>query len=85
MRVAESFHDEIHLLVTDVVMPQMGGVELAKRIQKVRPDVKVLYVSGYTENTVVHHGVQDDNLSFLAKPYTPMALAKRVREVLDTG
>lgn len=85
LRVAESFHDEIHLLVTDVVMPQMGGVELAKRIQTVRPDVKVLYVSGYTENTVVHHGVQDDNLSFLAKPYTPMALAKRVREVLDTG
>lgn len=83
LRVAESFHDEIHLLVTDVVMPQMGGVELAKHIQKVRPDVKVLYVSGYTENTVVHHGVQGDNLLFLAKPYTPMALAKRVREVLD--
>lgn len=84
LRVAENYPDAIHLLVTDVVMPQMGGVELAKRIQDARPVIKILYVSGYTENTIVHHGVQDDTVSFQPKPYTPLALMKKVREVLDS-
>jgi two-component system cell cycle sensor histidine kinase/response regulator CckA len=84
LRVVENYSEAIDLLLTDVVMPQMGGVELANHLQEIRPDIKVLYVSGYTENTVVHHGVLDESVSFLAKPYTPMALAKKTREVLDS-
>jgi CheY-like chemotaxis protein len=75
--------DPVHLLITDVVMPKMGGRELATRLTKLRPGVRVLFSSGYTENAIVEHGVLDEGINFLQKPYAPQTLAKRVREVLD--
>jgi len=79
-----SRHDgEVHLLMTDVVMPGMNGRELSARVAETHPHVKVLFASGYTENIIVHHGVVEENLSFIAKPYTMQALAHKVRQVLD--
>ena len=74
---------DVDLVFTDVVMPQMGGKELADHIHSMRPDAKVLFTSGYTEDAIVHHGVLNDDVAFLHKPYTPNLLARKLREVLD--
>jgi signal transduction histidine kinase/ActR/RegA family two-component response regulator len=80
---SEQHAGTIHLLLTDVVMPQMSGPELAKRLVSVRPDMKVLCMSGYTDDSIVRHGVLEAHIAYLQKPITPEALTARVRGVLD--
>ena len=82
LRVAEQHGDEIDILITDVVMPGMGGRELAKRLMAMRPKIGVLYLSGYTEDAIVNHGALDSGTAFLQKPFTLQKLAQKVREVL---
>jgi len=83
LQQAEQHSGAIHLLVTDVVMPGMSGRELAARLLVDYPTLEVLYLSGYTDEAIAHHGVLQAGIELLHKPFTPDALARRVREVLD--
>jgi two-component system, cell cycle sensor histidine kinase and response regulator CckA len=83
IEVAATLSGPIHLVLTDVVMPSMGGADLATRIAAIRPDVKVLYMSGYTDDAIVRSGMIGVGRHFVQKPFTPASLAKKVRDVLD--
>jgi len=83
LRIGREHGGPIHLLVTDVVMPQMGGRELADRLRAGRHETKVVYVSGYTDDATLHQGVSQTGMAFLPKPFTAAALAHKVRQVLD--
>ena len=81
--LCEEREGPIDLLVTDVVMPKMSGRELAERIASIRPEIKVLYMSGYTDNAIVHHGILSEGINYIQKPFTVESLIRKVREVLD--
>jgi len=85
LRIASGYSGPIHLLLTDVILPGVNGRVLAQQISERYPHTKVLYMSGYTDNAVVHHGVLAPGVAFLQKPFTPAAFARAVREVLDAG
>jgi two-component system cell cycle sensor histidine kinase/response regulator CckA len=82
-RLSEQHEGLIELMVTDVVMPEMSGKELAERLKVLRPEMKVLYMSGYTDSEVVRRGVIGRDVAFLQKPFTPDVLAGKVRQVLS--
>ena len=82
-RLAQRHAGPIHLLLTDVVMPEASGRELAERLAPRHPEMRVLYMSGYTNDAVVQHGVLVPGIELLEKPFTPTTLARRVREILD--
>jgi PAS domain S-box-containing protein len=79
----ETGGDGIGLLLTDVVMPGISGPELARSLEPLLPKIKVLYMSGYTDNAIVHHGVLDEEVNYIQKPFTLSSLARKVREILD--
>jgi PAS domain S-box-containing protein len=85
LALSDAHTGEIHLLLTDVVMPGIGGRELARRFAARRPDAGVLYLSGYSDDAILRHGLLDPGTFFLQKPFTPQALTHKVREVLDAG
>lgn len=83
--LCEKYTDPVHLILTDVVMPGMSGRELVERLRRIHPEAKALYMSGYTDNVILHHGILEQGLSFIQKPFTLESLARKVREVLDRG
>lgn len=83
LRVARRHSGPLHLLLTDVVMPNLGGRQVAEQVLVLHPEAKVLFLSGYTDDAVVRHGVQEAHTNFLQKPFTPSCLAQKVREILD--
>jgi DNA-binding NtrC family response regulator len=80
--MAAEHHGRIHLLLADVVMPEMSGPQALEQIRERRPNMKVLFMSGYTDEAMAHHGILDSGAPFLQKPFLPEALARKVREVL---
>jgi two-component system cell cycle sensor histidine kinase/response regulator CckA len=82
LEVAADFDGTIHLLVTDVIMPHMNGHELARQLSVTRPDMKILYVSGYSDNDIGDHGILDPRFELLQKPFTPQTLARKIHEVI---
>jgi CheY-like chemotaxis protein len=74
---------KINLIVTDAVMPKMGGRELVENLKRLNPGIRVVYMSGYNDESIVRHGLLDQGVDFLQKPFTPEALMCKVREVLD--
>ena len=81
----DSFKDPVHLLLTDVIMPRQSGRALAERLRPLRPELQVLFMSGYTNEAIVRHGVLEPGTLFIQKPFTPEGLGRKVREALDLG
>jgi two-component system, cell cycle sensor histidine kinase and response regulator CckA len=76
------FPGNIDLVVTDVVMPDMNGRQVARQIAQLRPKARILFMSGYTADVIAHHGVLDADVEYLQKPFTPDSLARKIREIL---
>ena len=76
---------KIHLLMTDVIMPEMNDRNLAKSIQAICPELKCLFMSGYTANVIAHHGILDEGMNFIQKPFAKQDLSIKIREFLDAG
>lgn len=85
MKISDEYEGTIHFLLTDVIMPGMSGKELAIKIETQRPEIKILYMSGYAENVISHHGILDKNINFIQKPFSPGDLVRKIRKVLDQG
>jgi YesN/AraC family two-component response regulator len=83
VRVCEQYGAPIQLVVTDVVMPEMGGTELVNRLSRLRPQIKFLYISGYTDDALIRQGVRREEVSFLHKPFSREILTHKVRDILD--
>ena len=83
LRVYEEHKGQFDMVLTDVVMPLMGGRELADRLREKDATIKILYFSGYTDNSIVHHGVLDEGMEFIQKPYSHSELAKKVKLILN--
>ena len=82
LTLCEQYDGDIHLLLTDIVLPKMGGRELADKVLAIRPNLKVVYLSGYTSNAMVHHGVFDTGTAFIEKPIASNVLLATIRECL---
>ncbi len=85
LKICQRYPGPINLVITDVVMPHMNGRELAKRLRDSHPEAKVLYVSGYTDDAVVQHGILEEGAAYLQKPFTPEGIVGKVRELLHAG
>ena len=83
LRIFLNREDNIDLLLTDVVMPRMSGDELARLLQEREPDLKVLFFSGYTDDTMIQRGIEHDGMDYIQKPYSHVDLSRKIREVLD--
>jgi PAS domain S-box-containing protein len=83
IKLSEKYKEPLHLIITDVIMPGISGKEMANRLLASRPGVKVLFISGYTDNAIVHHGVLEKGTNFIQKPFTEESLTAKVRKVLD--
>jgi CheY-like chemotaxis protein len=83
LEVAAAFGEPIQLLVTDVVMPELDGGQLARKLVALRPELKVLFISGYVDDAIIRRGVQGASVALLDKPFTALGLARKVRSVLD--
>lgn len=81
--ICDEYEGPIHLLLTDVVMPKMSGRDLGGHIAEIRPGIKLLYMSGYTDDTIAHHGILEKDMNYIQKPFSVENLARKVREVLD--
>jgi len=82
LEMARDFKEPIHLLVSDVIMPKLNGRELYHRLRRFHPETRVLYMSGYTDNVISHHGVLDDGIHFIQKPFSVQVFTAKVRQVL---
>jgi CheY-like chemotaxis protein len=83
LQIFQKHRGPIHLLVSDLVMPKMSGHQLAERLVSLQPNIKILYISGYADDTIVRHGVLETDTAFVQKPFSLTILARKVREVLD--
>ena len=84
LELARDYAGPIHLLLTDVIMPKMGGSEVARRLAQIRPGTRILYMSGFTEDAIIRNGILNDTVAFLPKPFSPAQLLSRVRKLLNT-